>query len=180
MVGRVADTYNYTIKKAMTLAHLITLTSVTENQMSAKTVAYTPEQTLELVSAYKETPTAETVNSFAVKFGKTVKSIVAKLSREGVYKKAEYMTKTGETPISKETLATEIGEFFGMDDGNASSLAKANKKALQTLKAATKELAELREFKAFAMQFIPKTTPETETEITPETETEITPETNPE
>lgn len=54
-----------------------------------KIVNYTPEQTTELVSAYKAEPTPETVETFAEKFGKTVKSVVAKLSREGVYVKAE-------------------------------------------------------------------------------------------
>ena len=49
-----------------------------------KTVNYTPEQTAELVTAYQAAPTAETVSAFAEKLGKTTRSIVAKLSREGV------------------------------------------------------------------------------------------------
>lgn len=57
--------------------------------MSNAKVNYTPEQTLELVTAYKEAPTVETVEAFASKFNKTVKSIVAKLARENVYKPAE-------------------------------------------------------------------------------------------
>ena len=50
------------------------------------TITYTAEQTSEMVAAYVATPTAETVATFAEKFGKTVKSVVAKLAREGVYK----------------------------------------------------------------------------------------------
>jgi hypothetical protein len=124
----------------------------------AKTVAYTPEQTFKLISAYKESPTTETVNSFAVKFGKTVKSVVAKLSREGVYKKAEYTTKSGDKPESKKAIADEIGNFLKMDEGNISSLTKANKKALVMIRDTLREA-----FKPF-VEIEPET--ETETEIT--------------
>ena len=51
-----------------------------------KTVNYTPEQTAELVAAYVADSTEATVSAFAEKLGKTTRSIVAKLSREGVYK----------------------------------------------------------------------------------------------
>ena len=118
----------------------------------AKTVNYSPEMTLELVEAYKANPTKETVEAFAAKFHKTVKSVVAKLSREGVYQKAEYTTKAGEKPIAKEDMATTIGEFLKMDEASASSLAKANKKALATIAAACVELASLREFKRVAQE----------------------------
>lgn len=101
--------------------------------MTAKTVNYTPEQTAEMVEAYKANSTPETVAFFAEKFGKTAKSVVAKLSREGVYKKAEYKNKAGEKPVDKETFATFIGEKLGLDEASASSLAKANKKALEAI-----------------------------------------------
>ena len=122
------------------------------NKMSAKTVNYTPEQTIELVEAYKANPTKETVEAFAVKFAKTARSIVAKLSREGVYQKAEYTTKAGEKPIGKEEIATTIGEFLKLDEASASSLAKANKKALAAIAALCVETANLRAFKAEAME----------------------------
>lgn len=101
--------------------------------MTAKTVNYTPEMTAELVEAYKASPTTDTVKAFAEKFGKNVKSIVAKLSREGVYVKKEYVTKKGEKPVAKENLATEIGDFFKLDEASTSSLAKANKHALEAI-----------------------------------------------
>ena len=97
---------------------------------TAKTVNYTPEQTAELKAAYVAAPTAETVAMFADKFGKTVKSIVAKLSREGVYKKAEYVTKTGEKPVKKDTHADAIGAVLGLTEAETESLTKANKTAL--------------------------------------------------
>jgi len=96
---------------------------------AAKT-AYSPEQTVQLVAAYKAAPTAETVAVFAEKFGKTVKSVVAKLSREGVYQKKEYVTKTGEKVVKKDELANEFQQVFDLTESEADSLTKANKTAL--------------------------------------------------
>ena len=50
--------------------------------MTDKTVNYTPEQTAQLVAKYND---GVSVESLAEMFGKTTRSIVAKLSREGVY-----------------------------------------------------------------------------------------------
>ena len=98
--------------------------------MTAAKTAYTAEQTAELVAAYKASSTAETVATFAEKFGKTVKSIVAKLSREGVYQKKEYVSKTGVKPIKKDEIANEFQTLFGLTESEADSLTKANKTAL--------------------------------------------------
>lgn len=106
--------------------------------MATIKTAYTPEQTNALVEAYKAAPTAETVAAFAESFGKSVKSVVAKLSREGVYVKKEYTTKTGAKPISKEAMADELQSVFGLSEAEADSLAKANKTALVKILAAVK------------------------------------------
>ena len=98
--------------------------------MAAAKTAYTTEQTAELVTAYTAKPDAETVATFAEKFGKTVKSVVAKLSREGVYKAKEYVSKTGEKPVKKDELANEFQTVFNLTEGEADSLTKANKTAL--------------------------------------------------
>ena len=98
----------------------------------AKT-AYTVEQTLELVEAYKAQPNQETVAVFAEKFGKTVKSVIAKLSREGVYQKKEYVSKSGQKPEKKDSVADAIGAVLGLSEGEIDSLAKANKTALQKI-----------------------------------------------
>lgn len=98
--------------------------------MATAKTAYTVEQTAELVAAYVASPTAETVATFAEKFGKTVKSVVAKLSREQVYKSKEYVSKTGEKPIKKDELANEFQTLFGLTEAEADSLTKANKTAL--------------------------------------------------
>ena len=101
--------------------------------MATAKTAYTAEQTLELIEAYKAEPSQETVAAFDEKFGKTVKSVIAKLSREGVYQKKEYVSKAGTKPVKKEELATELMEAFGLSEAEADSLAKANKTALQKI-----------------------------------------------
>lgn len=98
-----------------------------------KTVNYTAEQTTALVEAYKANPSEDTVKAFAEQFGKSVRSIVAKLSRENVYIKKEYKAKEGSNPLAKDELATLIGEFVGLSEGEMESLAKANKTALQKI-----------------------------------------------
>lgn len=97
---------------------------------AAKPVNYTAEQTLAVVEGYKN---GTAVAELAAMFGKTTRSIVAKLSREGVYEKAEYVSKTGEKPIKKEVLADEIGTILGMNENDTTSLEKANKNALDLI-----------------------------------------------
>ena len=95
--------------------------------MAEKTVNYTPEMTVQMLKAYAE---GSTVESIAESMGKTVRSVVAKLSREGVYRKKEYTTKGGDAPVAKEYLADQIGGVVGLSEGEIDSLTKANKTAL--------------------------------------------------
>lgn len=97
--------------------------------MSEK-MTYTAEQTQKVVVDYLQGVPVETI---AESLGKSVRSIIAKLSREGVYKKKEYVTKTGDTVISKEELADKIGTLCDLSEGEIDSLTKANKTALQKL-----------------------------------------------
>lgn len=110
-----------------------TTSTPTASKPTASKTAYTPEQTAELVQAYVANPTAETVQEFAEKFGKTSRSLIAKLAREGVYQKKEYTTKTGAAPVKKDSLADDIGAIVGLSENEADSLAKANKTALQKI-----------------------------------------------
>ncbi len=104
--------------------------------MATAKTAYTAEQAAELVTAYKAAPTAETVATFAEKFGKSVKSIVAKLSREGVYQAKAYVTKNGEKPVKKDETADAIGKVLKLTEPEVESLTKANKTALVKIFAA--------------------------------------------
>ena len=101
--------------------------------MSAKNVNYTAEQTAMLVAEYAN---GVTVDALATTLGKSVRSIVAKLSREGVYKAKERTTKAGEPIVKKDALATKLMELVGLTDAEAESLSKANKTALMKIIAA--------------------------------------------
>ena len=95
--------------------------------MAEKAINYTPEQTAQIVADYNAgVPVAE----IAEAMGKTARSIIAKLSREGVYKRKEYVSKTGAAPVKKDTLADKIGALCDLSEGEIESLAKANKTAL--------------------------------------------------
>ena len=95
--------------------------------MTAKNVNYTPEQTAKMVADYNA---GVTVEAMAEALGKSVRSIVAKLSREGVYRKKTYTTKTGEAVVKKDAWADYIGEALGLTEADTESLTKANKTAL--------------------------------------------------
>lgn len=95
--------------------------------MTAKTLNYTPEQTAKMVADYKD---GVSVEMLAQEMGKTVRSIVAKLSREKVYQAKAYVSKTGEAPIKKDVHADFIGEALGLTEADTESLTKANKVAL--------------------------------------------------
>ena len=94
---------------------------------SEKVVNYTAEQTAAMVADYQA---GVTTAQIAEKLGKTVRSVVAKLSREGVYQKKEYTTKTGEKAVKKDAHADAIGAILKMTENEIESLTKANKTAL--------------------------------------------------
>jgi predicted transcriptional regulator len=98
--------------------------------MTAKTVNYTPEQTAQMVADYQAGTTVETI---AEKLGKTVRSVVAKLSREKVYVAKTYVSKTGEAVVKKDAVADYIAEALGLGEADAESLTKANKTALKAI-----------------------------------------------
>ena len=95
-----------------------------------KTVNYTPEQTLAMVADYQN---GVSVEKIAESLGKTVRSVVAKLSREKVYKAKEYISKTGEKPIKKDVHADAIGAILRLNENDIESLTKANKNALKAI-----------------------------------------------
>jgi hypothetical protein len=102
------------------------------NKMATtKIVNYTAEQTMRAIQEYQSGATVETI---ATLLGKSTRSIVAKLSREGVYKAKEYVAKNGTKPIPKEALAEALKGFVPeLTDSEIDSLTKANKGALNKL-----------------------------------------------
>ena len=98
---------------------------------TTKPVNYTPEQTAVLVSRYVDEKIS--VELLANEFGKSVRSIVAKLSREGVYEKKVRTTKTGEKIVKKDEHADAIGAILRLPENDIESLTKANKSALKAI-----------------------------------------------
>ena len=64
---------------------------------------------------------------------KSIKSIIGKLSREGVYEKTVYKTKTGEDPVTKKELVEELSELVGIEYSMISGLEKSPKIDLKRL-----------------------------------------------
>lgn len=101
-----------------------------EIEMTAKTVNYTPEQSAKMVADYQSGVTVETI---AESLGKTVRSVVAKLSREKVYVAKTYVSKTGAPVVKKDAHADAIGAILKMTEAEIESLTKANKTALEKI-----------------------------------------------
>ena len=96
-------------------------------------LAYTKEQTEELVATYTSKPSKETILAMCTKFGKTERSIIGKLSKEGVYKREVYKSKTGELPIAKADLCADIARYLEVEVEDIAGLEKAPKAALKRI-----------------------------------------------
>ena len=101
-----------------------------ENKIMANAKNYTDEMVSEMTTQYTANPTRETVDALADQFGKTTRSIIAKLSREGVYVAQPRTTKSGEPVISKSELVSTLEAHFGIE---MPTLVKAGKQDLQRL-----------------------------------------------
>ena len=91
---------------------------------------YTDEMVAQMTEQYSANPTRETVDELAQTFGKTTRSIIAKLSREGVYVAQPRTTKSGEPVVAKAELVAQIETHFGIE---LTTLVKAGKQDLQRL-----------------------------------------------
>ena len=89
---------------------------------------YTPEQTVQLVAGYQA---GETVEQLAEQLGKTVRSVVAKLSREGVY--VAKTKATGQARVRKAELVDQLAQKCGVAPEVFESLEKANHDVLEAL-----------------------------------------------
>ena len=94
---------------------------------------YTSEQVSYMIDKYNESPTRDTVQILAEELGKSTKSIIGKLSREGVYQKAQYVSKTGEFPITKKELVVKIADAVDGELEKLEGLEKSPKKELKYL-----------------------------------------------
>ena len=95
---------------------------------TTKPVNYTQEQTQQVVEAYKA---GTAVEQIAQDLGKSTRSIVAKLSREGVY---QPKTKaSGQTRVKKSELVDRLAAACDVAPEVFESLEKANYEVLELL-----------------------------------------------
>ena len=102
-------------------------------------INYTEKQVEHMIEAYTKTPTRETVEALAEDLDKSVKSIIGKLSREGVYKKTVYKTKTGESPETKKEIVENLAGLLNLEYVQVAGLEKSPKSALKILREAIHE-----------------------------------------
>lgn len=102
-------------------------------------VNYTEQQVQHMIEEYKNNPTRETVENLAEELNKSIKSIIGKLSREGVYQKTVYKTKTGEDPVTKKELVEELSDLVGIEYDMIAGLEKSPKIDLKRLVEILKE-----------------------------------------
>ena len=93
--------------------------------MTDKIVTYTPEQTNQAVQDYQAGVSVETI---AENLDKSVRSVIAKLSREGVY---QSKAKTGAARVTKAVMVAAIAAVVGQ--GTLDSLEKASHEDLAEL-----------------------------------------------
>ena len=119
-----------------TITELITIVSemkqiiLGEITMATTAKNYTDEMVASMTEAYQANPSREVVDSLASQYGKTTRSVIAKLSREGVYVAQPRTTKTGEPVVSKAQFVSAIEAHFGNE---MPTLVKAGKQDLGKL-----------------------------------------------
>lgn len=74
---------------------------------------YTPEEEALLKEKYDGT--VGSVQDLVKELNKSTRSVIGKLSKMGIYKKATYKSKTDETPITKLELRAMIEEKLSTD-----------------------------------------------------------------
>ena len=100
---------------------------------------YSAEQVNFMIDEYSTNPTRETVDRLADELNKSIKSIIGKLSREGVYQKAIYKKKTGEVPVTKAEIINNIAETLNANGERLKGLEKAPKQELKYLYSIVKD-----------------------------------------
>ena len=103
---------------------------------------YTDEMVATMTEQYTANPTRDTVDALAREFGKTTRSIIAKLSREGVYVAQPRTTKTGEPIVSKNEIVSDIASLLQVEVDDIASLEKATKIDLKNLMSRLSEVVQ--------------------------------------
>lgn len=96
-------------------------------------MSYSKEETVMMIEFYTENPTREAVEELAERLGKSTKSIIGKLSKEGVYRREVYRSKTGELPTTKVEIVSNISDLLGIEADALEGLEKSPKTVLKKL-----------------------------------------------
>jgi hypothetical protein len=91
---------------------------------------YTKEITDKLIADYAA---QRPIEEIAAELDVQPRSVIAKLSSLGVYKKKEYRTKRGEVPVKKEEYIERIAKLLDVQVDILESLEKVNKSVLALL-----------------------------------------------
>ena len=94
---------------------------------------YTPDITAYMLKEYQAEPNRETVDRLAKELDKSAKSIIGKLSREGVYRRQVYTTKQGAAPVTKLEIVANIAIALGFEADDLLGLDKTPKLVLQKM-----------------------------------------------
>ena len=101
---------------------------------------YTDEQAAHMVEQYTACETDETraacIDALSAETGRNVRSIRAKLVREGVYVAKAYVSKKGEKVERKGDIVQSIAKVLGVTEDQLGGLEKATKPALELIRAA--------------------------------------------
>ncbi len=98
---------------------------------------YTKEITDKIINDY--TIENKSVDELALEFEIPKRSLIAKLSSLGIYKRKPYVDKTGKPPVRKSELIDSIGVSLGIDPDQLDSLEKVTKRILETIDKRLKE-----------------------------------------
>lgn len=101
---------------------------------------YTTDVILRISSQYQADPTPETVKLIASELGVSDRSVIAKLSSLGIYKKQVYLNKSGAPPVRKEVYIEKIATLLGIDIQLLECLEKCTKQALTVMESRIREL----------------------------------------
>ena len=109
------------------------------NTPKIKATPYTEEETKALFAAWKNDPKRQTLEVFANLHNRTYRSVIAKLSKAGLYKREPYKSKLGENPRTKQQIVEDIAKIIDLHDFEEESLVKAGKSALDKILAKLNE-----------------------------------------
>lgn len=98
-----------------------------------KVVKYTPEVVARITQEYTRDSTLETVHKLAAELNVSERSLIAKLSALGIYKKKQYVTKQGTAPIKKEVYIQKIAAMLTIDVQLLECMEKCTKQSLQQI-----------------------------------------------